>query len=124
MFVRSLVMWLFPETISRVLTNQEGVIAMAGSLVFIAGFSQMGDGLQTAGAGVLRGLGITKLTFYANIIGHWGVGLPTGLILTYVLDIGIHGLWWGLTAGLGTVALIYLVTFYRAQHRPVGDFRV
>ena len=119
----STVMWLFPHTISRVLTNQEGVVAMAGSLVFIAGFSQMGDGLQTAGAGVLRGLGITQLTFYANIIGHWGVGLPTGLILTYVLDIGIQGLWWGLLRPRHRGAHL-LVTFYRAQHRPVGDFRV
>ncbi len=124
MLVCGVIMWVFPLHIARFVTNQEGVIAMAGSLVFIAGFSQLGDGLQTSGAGVLRGLGITKLTFYANIIGHWGVGLPTGLILTYVLDIGIQGLWWGLTAGLGTVALIYLATFYRAQHRPVGDFRV
>jgi MATE family multidrug resistance protein len=120
----SLAMWFFPETISRIVTNQEEVIAVSSVLVLIAGFSQFGDGLQTVGAGVLRGLGITKFTLYANIIGHWVVGLPTGLVLTYVLDIGIHGLWWGLAAGLGTVALIYMVTFYRAQHRPIEDYRV
>ena len=53
----STVMWLFPHTISRVLTNQEGVVAMAGSLVFIAGFSSNGRWAANRGRRRLAGLG-------------------------------------------------------------------
>jgi len=43
-----------------------------------------------------------------NIVGFWLIGLPTSLILAFRLGYGPQGLWWGVAAGLGAVAVFLL----------------
>ena len=62
---------------------------------------------------VLRGAGETRLTFIANMVGHYAIGLPLSLVLGFGLKMGIVGIWWGLCAGLVFVALVLLWRFNR-----------
>ena len=63
------------------------------------------------GAGVLRGAADTKFTFYANLVGHWVIGLPIALWLGFSRGLGIVGLWWGLCVGLTVVAILLFTRF-------------
>jgi MATE family multidrug resistance protein len=110
---------LAPRAIARIVTDQPAVIAAAVPLLLVAAVFQLSDGVQAVGAGVLRGAGDTKFTFYANMVGHWGIGLPVALYLGFSRGMGIVGLWWGLCAGLTAVAAILLVRFELISRAPI-----
>lgn len=102
---------LMPRPIARLVTNQENVILAALPLMLVAAVFQLSDGIQAVGAGVLRGAGDTKYAFYANLFGHWVIGLPVALYLGFRAGLGIVGLWWGLCTGLTVVAVLLFVRF-------------
>lgn len=102
-----------PRWIVRLVTDQPEVIAAAVPLLAVAAFFQVSDGVQAVGSGVLRGAGDTKFAFLANVVCHWGVGLPLSLWLGFTLGMGVRGLWWGLSAGLTAVAIILVWRFLR-----------
>lgn len=97
-----------PGMLARAYTSVEGVVLLAATLIPIAGFFQVFDGLQVVAAGVLRGAGDTRVPLVVNILGFWLVGLPTSLVLGFRLGFGPQGLWWGLVAGLFAVAAFLL----------------
>jgi multidrug resistance protein, MATE family len=77
---------------------------------------QIFDGLQAVGAGVLRGLGDTRVPLVAMVTGYWAIGLPVSLLLGFRTGLGPQGLWWGFVAGLAAVA-IFLLWRVRALFR-------
>ena len=111
---------LFPRAIARLVTNQENVIAASLPLMLVAAVFQLSDGIQATGAGVLRGAGDTRYTFWANVAGHWLVGLPVALYLGFTRNLGIVGLWWGLCAGLTVVAVLLFVRFHRLSSSEIA----
>lgn len=94
---------------------------LARDLLLCAAFFQLFDGLQVTLAGVLRGLGETLPSLLANLVGHWGIGLPVGVVLTFTLGLGAVGMWVGLATGLAAVSVALLVHWThktREAHRP------
>lgn len=87
--------------------------AIAASLLGVAAVFQIVDGMQTIGAGCLRGLKDTRIPMLAAAFGYWGVGFPTGYVLAFHAGLGARGLWWGLAAGLASVALLMTLRFDR-----------
>ncbi|OFZ17999.1 MAG: hypothetical protein A2X94_06390 [Bdellovibrionales bacterium GWB1_55_8] len=80
------------------------MIAFASRLLFLAAFFQLFDGVQITGSGVLRGFGNTRASMFANLVGHWGLGIPIGAALAFGAGWGVFGLWVGLSIGLIFVA--------------------
>ncbi|MGB5998996.1 MAG: MATE family efflux transporter [Thermoanaerobaculia bacterium] len=107
---------LLPSSLARLYTNEPEVIDLAALLIPIAGLFQVVDGTQVVGAGVLRGAADTRFPAVSAFVGFWLVGLPLGSWLTYGRGMGPQGLWWGLTAGLATVAVL-LVMRIRVRFR-------
>jgi MATE family multidrug resistance protein len=115
---------LFPEVVAGALTDQADVLAAALPLIRIAALFQISDGLQVIAAGALRGAGDTRGPFLTNLAGHFLVGLPLGLYLTYSAGqdgqgIGAPGLWWGLFAGLSFVGVVLTFRFLRVSAKPI-----
>lgn len=108
-----------PEPLTRILTDEADIIAVAAPLLGVAAVFQLSDGLQAVGAGVLRGAGDTRFAFVANLLGHYLVGLPVALALGFGLGLGVRGLWWGLCVGLTAVAAALLIRFLHLSSRPV-----
>jgi MATE family multidrug resistance protein len=102
---------LIPRAMARLVTDQDSVLSAAVPLLLVVAVFQLSDGIQAVGAGVLRGAGDTKFTLYANLFGHWCVGLPIALYLGFYLHHGVVGLWWGLCAGLTIVAVLLFARF-------------
>ena len=106
-----------PGAIASLFTDDPGVIVATVPLLQIAALFQLSDGAQAIGAGALRGLGETRATLVGNLVGHYGIGLPLALTLTFSTGLGAPGLWWGLSAGL-TATAIYLVIRFLVATRP------
>lgn len=120
MTVTSLVFLLFAEPLARIMTDRSEVIVVTVPLIHIAAAFQLFDGMQVVGAGTLRGLGDTRTTQIANLVGYYVVGVPVAWVLAFGLEMGARGLWWGLCAGLGTVALTLLVRWARLSRTEVA----
>merc|ERR1719277_2501351 len=50
-----------------------------------------------------------------NFVGFWVIGVVLGYVLTFSLGLGLPGLWWGLAAGLTSVAAFGAVVVARTD---------
>ncbi|ADO68607.1 MATE family efflux transporter [Stigmatella aurantiaca] len=113
MGVSGLVFALFPQQMARLAGAPTEVIPLVVPLLMVSAVFQIFDGVQGVGAGVLRGTGATRFTFVANMVAHYGVGLPVSLWLGFGMGMGVVGIWWGLSAGLICVAFSLVWRFHR-----------
>ncbi len=98
-----------PGLLARIYTPDLEVLGLAATLIPVAGIFQVFDGLQAVGSGVLRGVGDTLAPMLVNLVGFWMIGLPVSLYLAFPGGLGPLGLWWGMAAGLGAVAIFLLM---------------
>jgi MATE family multidrug resistance protein len=110
---------LIPGVIVATMTDSAAIAALAIPLFKVAAVFQISDGLQGVGAGVLRGAGISRFTFTANVVGHYLVGLPLSLLLGFWMGWGVVGIWWGLAAGLTLVAAALVWRFIQVSGREI-----
>jgi len=93
------------------------IVALASTLLGVAAIFQIVDGMQTVGSGCLRGLKDTRVPMIAATFGYWVIGFPTGYVLAFHFGMGAPGLWWGLAAGLASVALLMTLRFHKLSLR-------
>lgn len=109
MICSALTFWFFPRPLSRLYTPEEGVLAIAVTLIPIAAVFQIVDGIQVVAGGALRGAADTKIPALIALVGFWGLGLPLGWSLAFHRGLGAPGLWWGLTGGLASAAVLLMI---------------
>jgi multidrug resistance protein, MATE family len=119
MSLSALAFALAPGFLSRLYTPDMAVVHIAAVLVPIAAAFQIFDGLQVVSAGILRGLADTRWPAIMALFGFWGFGLPLGYFLAFRLELGPRGLWWGLTSGLASVAILLLIRVHRRFRAPI-----
>ena len=95
-------------------TKDSSVVDIAAQLLIIAGFFQLFDGTQVVGLGVLRGIGDVNVPTYITFLSYWIIGIPLGYFLGIYLNLGVNGIWYGLTVGLLTASILL---FFRFQQR-------
>ncbi len=106
-----------PSLLIRLFTADSAVIAVGVPLLYIAAAFQIFDGMQVTLMGLLRGLGLPKITLYTNLGALAFVGLPLGYWLAFHKGLGPRGLWFGLLVGLSLTALV----LYFMWRRRAGD---
>jgi multidrug resistance protein, MATE family len=124
MGLTALLFLIVPAPLARVYSADGAVIALAASLLPIAGVFQMFDGIQVVSIGALRGLGDTRTPFGMNLVGFWLIGLPVSLLLGFRTPLGPRGLWWGLVVGLVAVAIGLLVRLRARLRQAVARVRI
>ena len=119
MSLMGLVFLLVPYYVVRIYTPDPAVIRSASSLLFVAAFFQLFDGMQTVATGALRGAGDTRTAMACHIFFYWVIGLPLGAWLCFRLGWGAPGLWTGLCVALILIgsALLY---FWHRKERSFG----
>ena len=102
----SLAIVVFRHPIAALYTNDAAVRALAAELLILAAVFQLSDGLQATLTGLLRGLQDTRVPMLINAFAYWGIGFGTGWFAANRLGFGVHGLWFGLIAGLTVAAVL------------------
>jgi MATE family multidrug resistance protein len=112
MGVMALLIWAFPRPLVTLFLADNAanaaVIALAIQFLMVAAAFQLVDGAQVIGAGMLRGLHDTRVPLLFALFGYWVVGLGIGAWLAFAADWQGTGIWIGLAAGLGVVAVLML----------------
>lgn len=114
------VMILVPQAILRFYTRNPAVDAAGVSLLMVAAFFQLFDGVQTVTTGALRGMSNTRSSMVANFFSYWTVGLPLAWYLCFIRDLGAIGIWSGLSVALMMLA-VALLQVWRRQSREMVE---
>lgn len=109
-------LWTIPRWIIARFIADAAVIASGATLLRIAAFFELFDGLQVVATGALRGLGDTRAPMIAHFIGYWIIGMPIVYVLCFPLGWGATGIWVGLSAALILIGAA-LVLVWRARLR-------
>ncbi len=97
--------------------DNPAVMQIAASLVIMAGFFQLSDGIQVVAVGVLRGLSDVNVPTLVTLFSYWGMALPMSYILAFPFQLDAIGVWIGLLAGLTIAAVLLTWRFFRRIHR-------
>ncbi len=118
MMITALCFWTFPRFFISLFLDVQSpvnreVVLQATSLLGIAAVFQVFDGIQVTAAGALRGLKDTRVPMFMALISYWVVGLSSGYLMGFRLNMAGVGLWWGLVLGLTVAAILLWWRFYR-----------
>jgi MATE family multidrug resistance protein len=86
---------------------------LALRFLLVAAVFQLVDGIQAVTAGMLRGLHDTRIPMIVAAVGYWGIGFAACLLFAFALDLAGLGIWIGLAAGLGGVAVMLTLRWIR-----------
>ncbi len=112
-----------PHVLAAAFTPDVRVIALASTLIPIAGAFQLFDGGQAVGAGVLRGAGDTKAPLVTMLASYWLVGVPVSAYLGFRTSLRAKGLWWGFVVSLAGVAIFLFLRIRVVFAQSVGRVR-
>jgi MATE family multidrug resistance protein len=123
MSIAAVTLITIPHWIARIFTPDVAIIAAGASLLRVAAFFQLFDGLQVVATGALRGVGDTRTPMFCHFTGYWVIGLPVGVLLAFHYGLGAPGLWMGLSIGLILIGIV-LVGFWRREVRRLREVAV
>lgn len=87
-------------------TSDPAIVSLTAMALPVVGLCELGNCPQTTGCGVLRGSARPSLAANINLACFYGVGMPIALVMGFVLEMGLVGLWLGLLAAQCTCALL------------------
>jgi MATE family multidrug resistance protein len=87
------------------------------NLFHIVSFLLIFDNFRIIGFGALRGIKDTNFPMLASLISFWGIGISLGYYLGFVLKWQDTGIWFGMTIGILSGAVIVLARiFYKMRN--------
>lgn len=87
------------------------VLAIATSMLKVAAFAQILDGVQKTAYGALQGLQDTRVPVILGLIAFWGIGLTLGYFFGFQFGFSGTGLWLGQSIGVAVSAGCFLWRF-------------
>ncbi|XP_059434555.1 protein DETOXIFICATION 24-like [Corylus avellana] len=101
----------FGKQISYLFTSDEAIREEVSSLSTLLAFSILLNSVQPVLSGVATGAGLQGTVAWINVGCYYVFGVPLALLLGYVADLQVKGLWIGLLGGvlMQTLALSILV---------------
>jgi MATE family multidrug resistance protein len=117
MSVAAVVFIVFREFLPSLYIDDFSVIQMSATLLIIAGFFQLSDGIQVVGLGALRGMSDVKVPTIVTLIAYWVIGLPLGYVLAFSFGMQEIGIWVGLLIGLTVTGIMLLFRFHKLSQK-------
>lgn len=106
---------LFRNNIPYVFLNVEDIeiVHMASGLLIMSAIFQIFDGTQVVMFGALRGLSDVYKSFLIALFSYVIVGLPMVYVLGITLNLGVKGIWAGLSISIALAAILLFLRFKR-----------
>ncbi|KAG6616046.1 Multidrug and toxin extrusion protein 1 [Phytophthora cinnamomi] len=107
--------------IPEIFINDALSIGLAGhALLFLMPY-QMCDAINAVMQGVFRGTGRLVLGAYINLFAYFVIGLPFGVYLAFRMELGVEGMWLGLTAGIFFGCVVSFIKICDTNWKSMAD---
>ena len=93
------------------------VLKISASLMIIAGFFQISDGVQVVILGVLRGIHDVKIPTIITSISYWILTIPLAYVSVNYLNFGPEGVWYAYLIGLTFTAITLTYRFNKLSRK-------
>ncbi|XP_059647254.1 protein DETOXIFICATION 24-like isoform X3 [Cornus florida] len=102
---------IFGHSMSYLFTSDEEVAESVSSFSVLLAFSILLNSLQPVFSGVAVGAGWQSVVAFVNIGCYYIIGIPLGLLLGFVANLQIMGIWAGMICGVAiqTLVLSYMI---------------
>jgi len=90
----------FRDQIAKLFSTETAVVNLVISTLPTLAFMQLFDAFNASTAGCLRGQGRQKIGGYINLFAFYCIGIPMSYMLTFSFNMGVGGLWFGITCAL------------------------
>ncbi|XP_031572002.1 multidrug and toxin extrusion protein 2-like, partial [Actinia tenebrosa] len=95
--------------IAMAFSNSGEVIEILIRTIPIMAVLSFFDATQGVCSGIVRGCGQQRIGVIINLISYDFIGLPLAVVLAFVVDMRLSGMWWGLTGGLLVQTSLYII---------------
>ena len=117
MLVTAMALFTHPRQIIGLYLNLNApenadVVTIAVSIMSIAAFGQILDGVQRTANGILQGLQDTRIPMLLGTVSYWGIGLTTSYLLGFHTILAGVGIWVGSYTGLAAAAIAFVWRFW------------
>ncbi|MCD9642974.1 Protein DETOXIFICATION 29 [Datura stramonium] len=106
-------------------SKDEQVQQLVYELTPILALTMVVSTLQPTLSGVAIGAGWQAYVAYVNIACYYLFGIPVGLVLGFLLDIGVRGIWYGMLVGVtvqtGVLIMMVFRTNWNKEASLAGD---
>ncbi|KAK9931344.1 hypothetical protein M0R45_018621 [Rubus argutus] len=103
------------ERLAYIFTNNEEVAKAVADLSPLLAFSILLNSVQPVLSGVALGAGWQSTVAYVNIACYYLIGIPVGVVLGYVVNLQVKGVWIGMLFGTFVQTIVLLVLTYRTD---------
>lgn len=93
------------HTLPHLFTEDEEIDDYTSDLLIVAAVFQLPDAVNGAVQGIFRGSGRQRRGAILNFVAYYVAGIPIGIVLAFRWELGLLGLWVGMTIGLCIVGL-------------------
>jgi MATE family multidrug resistance protein len=124
MIIAAVAFLAMPSGLAGIFLADPETRRIAASLIVIAGFFQVVDGIQCVASGILRGAADTRIPMLLHLGGFWGVGAPLGLYLAFPGGYGARGVWLAFAWSLLAVAAAQLMRVRWILSRDISRLHI
>ncbi|KAF8661537.1 hypothetical protein HU200_056958 [Digitaria exilis] len=103
------------DKIALIFTTSAAVLAAIDKLYVLLAFTILLNSIQPILSGVAVGSGWQSKVAYVNIGCYYLVGVPMGILLEWVFNLGVLGIWGGMIGGTAIQTLILAVITIRCD---------
>ncbi|XP_077379837.1 multidrug and toxin extrusion protein 1-like [Festucalex cinctus] len=109
------------SVIGYIFTTEQDILARVYDVLIVFVFLHLSDAVAGVSGGVIRGAGKQKVGALCNLVGHYFIGFPIGVALTFATNMGIVGLWTGLTICVLMQAVFFLIYLYKLDWKKAAE---
>ncbi|XP_061626069.1 multidrug and toxin extrusion protein 1-like isoform X2 [Phyllopteryx taeniolatus] len=109
------------NVIGYIFTTEKDILGRAADVLIVFVFMHLSDAVAGVSGGVIRGVGRPKVGALCNLVGHYFIGFPIGVSLTFAAQMGIVGLWTGLTICVLMQAIFFLIYLYKLDWKKAAE---
>lgn len=106
---------IFGRQISYLFTSSEEVADEVASLSYLLAVSILFNSIQPVLSGVAVGAGMQTIVAVVNLGCYYVIGIPLGIVLGYIVDYGINGIWVGMLTGVAFQTLVLSIIVWQTD---------
>ncbi|XP_042501119.1 protein DETOXIFICATION 27-like [Macadamia integrifolia] len=105
----------FHSNFAIIFTSSYNVITAVDKLSVLLVFTILFNSVQPVLSGVAVGSGWQAFVAYINLGSYYIIGVPFGILLGWIFNLGVEGIWIGMICGTGVQTLLLAITIIRCD---------